>query len=419
MAPTSPRDRRLGREPDDEPPAHQPLDKSAKLVYREKRIVAEFLAKHVFGKIIPAGVADRIDFEGLQPAPTEHVDPKLRTSRHADPVWRAPFRDSWLYVVLLFEFQAGSDWRMAVRILLETALAYDYLAKSQEASRTRGLPPVLPIVVHVGPERWTAPARLEDLLADEAKAFLPFVLGHQFVLVSEAEEAREIERGTTAREAALKLRYAANSTEFEEALPVLRALLPRDSAAREGLVAWVRSLMIDQGAKEEDVAKVKQMGDLTGGVAQIWLAEDREKNRREVREEVRREVRGEVREEVRQEVRGEVREEVRREVREEVRQEVREEVRGEIRREVREELRREVREEGRQEGRQEVEARALLERRATLVRLARRKFDAETAKELGALLEEVSASERLAEVADLVIDCASGQELLAHARTAS
>ncbi len=387
MTPISPRDRRLDPEPDDEPPAHQPLDKSAKLVYREKRIVAEFLAKHVFGKVVPASVADRIDLEGLQPAPTEHVDPKLRTSRHADLVWRAPFRDSWLYVVLLFEFQAASDWRMAVRILLETALAYDYLAKSQEASRTRGLPPVLPIVVHVGPERWTAPARLEDLLADEAKAFLPFALGHQFVLVSEAQEAREIERGTTAREAALKLRYAANSAEVEEALPVLRALLPRDSAAREGLVAWVRSLMIDQGAKEEDVAKVKQMGDLTGGVAQIWLAEDREKNRREVREEVR--------------------------------QEVREEVCQEVREEVREEVRREVREEGRQEGRQEAEARALLERRATLVRLARRKFDAETAKELGALLEEVSASERLAEVADLVIDCASGQELLAHARTAS
>ena len=308
---------------------------------------------------------------------------------------------------------------MAVRILLETALAYDYLAKSQEASRTRGLPPVLPIVVHVGPERWTAPARLEDLLADEAKAFLPFALGHQFVLVSEAQEAREIKRGTTAREAALKLRYAANSAEVEEALPVLRALLPRDSAAREGLVAWVRSLMIDQGAKEEDVAKVKQMGDLTGGVAQIWLAEDREKNRREVREEVRREVREEVRREVREEVRGEVRREIRGEVRREIRGEVRREVRGEVRREVREEVRREVREEGRQEGRQEAEARALLERRATLVRLARRKFDAETAKELGALLEEVSASERLAEVADLVIDCASGQELLAHARTAS
>lgn len=48
----------------------------------------------------------------------------------------------------------------------------------------------------------------------------------------------------------------------------------------------------------------------------------------------------------------------------------------------------------------EAEARALLERRATLVRLARRKFDAEATTELGALLGGVSASEQLAEIAN-------------------
>ena len=133
-----------------DPPPH---DKSAKLFYGDKRMVAEFLAKHVFGKIIPADVAAHIDLDGLQPGPTEHVDPKLRTLRHADLVWRAPFRDSW---------------------------------------------------------PWTAPTRLEDLLADEAKAFLPFALGHQSVLVSEAGEAEELEHVTTAHEAALKLRYAAD-----------------------------------------------------------------------------------------------------------------------------------------------------------------------------------------------------------------
>ena len=118
MATDSPR----GRTPDREssgppnPAIRQSKDKSAKLFYGDKRMVAEFLAKHVFGKIIPADVAADIDLDGLQPGPTEHVDPKLRTLRHADLVWRAPFRDSW---------------------------------------------------------PWTAPTRLEDLLADEAKASLP------------------------------------------------------------------------------------------------------------------------------------------------------------------------------------------------------------------------------------------------------
>lgn len=373
MAADNPRDGTPARDPDGprDLPIRQWKDKSAKLVYSDKRIVAEFLAKHVFGKIVPADVAARIDLDGLQPGPTEQTDPDLRTSRFADLVWEAPFRDSWLYIVLLFEFQSTSDWRMPVRILLETALIYDYLSKQDNASRARKLPPVLPIVVHMGTRRWTAATRLEDLLGDEAKAFLPFALGHQSVLVSEAEEARGLEQAMTAREAGLKLRYATDGGEFKEAVSALRALLPRDSTAREGLMAWVRSSMIEAGAKEEDMAEFEKLGDLEGPIVETWWLREREECLRKGRAEGREEVRAEVREKVREEARA------------------------------------------------EAEARVLAERRATLVRLARRKFDTGMANELGALLEEVSGSAQLGEIADLIIDCGSGQELLTKAAEVS
>ncbi len=332
-------------------PIRQPKDKSAKLVYRDKQFVADFLAKHILGKVVPDEIASRIDLTGLQPGPTEHVDPKMRTSRLADLVWRAPFGDSWFYVVFLFEFEATPKWRMPVRILVETALAYDYLSKDTEASRERKLPPVLPIVVDVGGRPWPLPTRLEDLLAEEAQGFLTFALGQEFVLVSEAEEARGLERVETAREAALKLRYAATRAEYKEALAVLAEWLPRDSAAREGLLAWVRSLMIEAGATEAEMAKVKQLEDLGGPVVDSWWAREG----------------------------------------------------------------RELRRRGREEGRQEAETIAREDQRATLVRLAGRKFGEAAAGELAALLEGVSGPERLAEVADLIIDCASGPELLARA----
>ena len=119
-------------------------------MYRDKQFVADFLAKHILGKVVPDEIASRIDLTGLQPGPTEHMDPKMRTARFADLVWRAPFGDSWFYVVFLFEFEATPKWRMPVRILVETALAYDYVSKDTEASKERKLPPVLPIVVDVG-----------------------------------------------------------------------------------------------------------------------------------------------------------------------------------------------------------------------------------------------------------------------------
>ena len=56
-----------------------------------------------------------------------------------------------------------------------------------------------------------------------------------------------------------------------------------------------------------------------------------------------------------------------------------------------------------------------LGQRATLVRQARRKFGAETADELAGLLERVTDRERTAQVADLIIDCASGRDLLEQA----
>ena len=346
---------------------HQPKDKLAKVFYRNEWAVAEFLTQHVFGKIVPDEIAARIDLDGLQPAPTEHVDPKLRTVRHADLVWRAPFLDSWFYVVFLFEFQATPDWRMPVRILLETALVYDYLSKSEGASRDRKLPPVLPIVVHVGKQPWPWPMRLADLLADEAKAFLPFALGQEALLVSEEAEARRLVRVETPWEAVLRLRYAADEGDYTETLAVLKrlvleGLVSPDDPVIEALVAWVRSLMIEAGAKEEDVAKVQRLEDLGGPVVDSWFA-------KRLRESGRKE---------------------------------------------RAEGRAEGRREGQREGRREAEARAQRDQRATLVRLARRKFGVETAEELAALLEGVSGSGRLAEVADLIIDCASGPELLAR-----
>ena len=197
--------------------------------------------------------------------------------------------------------------------------------------------------------------------ADEAKALLPFALGQEAPLVSEEAEARGLVRVETPWEAVLRLRYAADEGDYTETLAVLErlvleGLVSPDDPVIEALLAWVRSLMIEAGAKEEDVAKVQRLEDLGGPVVDSWFAKRlRESGRKERAEGLK---------------------------------------------------------EGRAEGRREG-------LRATLVRQARRKFGVETGKELATLLEGVSGSDRLAEVADLIIDCASGPELLARAAETS
>ena len=87
---------------------HQPIDKSAKGFYGDKGMVDEFLCENVFRRI----GAD-VELAKLSKGPTEYIDSKSRAVRHADMGWKAPFRDSWLYVVLLFETQ--SRWTGACR----------------------------------------------------------------------------------------------------------------------------------------------------------------------------------------------------------------------------------------------------------------------------------------------------------------
>ena len=69
-----------------------------------------------------------------------------------------------------------------------------------------------------------------------------------------------------------------------------------------------------------------------------------------------------------------------------------------------------ARRKGREEGREREQA--------ALVRLARRKFGAETAEGLASLLAGVSDSERVGEIADLIIDCEIADDLLAQAARA-
>lgn len=75
---------------------------------------------------------------------------------------------------------------------------------------------------------------------------------------------------------------------------------------------------------------------------------------------------------------------------------------------------REMREQVRRDGIEEGLARGREERAALLGRLATRKFGATAAEELSRMLEDVADPNRIAEVADAIIDCDSDKELFAR-----
>ena len=74
---------------------------------------------------------------------------------------------------------------------------------------------------------------------------------------------------------------------------------------------------------------------------------------------------------------------------------------------------------GRAEGVEQGRAEGVDQERALLRRLTERKFGAETADRLSAFLAGIGEPERLADIGDWIIDCASGDELIARVESAA
>ena len=76
-------------------------------------------------------------------------------------------------------------------------------------------------------------------------------------------------------------------------------------------------------------------------------------------------------------------------------------------------------EQGRAEGVEQGRAEGVEQERVLLRRLTERKFGVETAGRLAALLSGIEDPKRLADVGDWIIDCASGDELIARVESAA
>ena len=293
----------------------------------------------------------------LRERPGEDAD--LAGDREAPP---AATSGAWLYLVVMLEFQSAVDPLMALRIRGYVDSFHVEQWRGRRFGATDRLTPVLPIVLYNGTARWSAPARVIELVTPgagrpgrgEAGATwraAPLFAGDGYVLLDTHRVGPDDSRRDNA--AALLAGLENPSRETIAALVASlheRLRAPELRELKEVMLSWAawqarRQVGVEWEAEEMAQVRVEDYDDVEAYYAarlEAWREEDREQGRTEGREQGRTE--------------------------------------------------------GREQGRAEGQ-RALLRRQAAL------KFDAETAASLAELLDGVTDQEVFDAVLAAIVGC--------------
>ncbi|CAK0777422.1 transposase [Azospirillaceae bacterium] len=122
------------------------------------------MVEQLVREFVPEAMAVGLDFTRM-----ESVNAKFHSRRgrrrEGDVIWRLPTKDGLdIYLYLLFEFQSTIIEWMAVRTQVYIGLLWQQIIKERNLKRGDKLPPVLPIVLYNGDQRWNAPLEVSDLI---------------------------------------------------------------------------------------------------------------------------------------------------------------------------------------------------------------------------------------------------------------
>jgi hypothetical protein len=191
--------------------------------------------------VVPAAMAEALDWSTLALQPGSFVDPGLNPS-HTDLLYAAAWRggaEAPAYV--LFEHQSSSDRWMPLRLLRYMVRIWEHWLKDHEHAEV--LPAIVPVVLYHGDERWPAPQAFDALL-DVPEAVRPalaeYLVRFAYVLdyLTEIPDDRLRTRSPTTALVDLCLKHAWRGAPFVAILSQSGELMREVRLSHEGRKAF-------------------------------------------------------------------------------------------------------------------------------------------------------------------------------------
>ncbi|MEM9455738.1 MAG: Rpn family recombination-promoting nuclease/putative transposase [Myxococcota bacterium] len=113
---------------------------------------------------LPATLTAHLDWSTLHVKPGTYINPKLRR-RHSDILYSVALRDDperEILIYVLMEHQSSPKRLMAWRLLVYVCRIWEQYVSNNKKTKT--LPMIVPMVLFHGPNGWTMPQRLSELL---------------------------------------------------------------------------------------------------------------------------------------------------------------------------------------------------------------------------------------------------------------
>lgn len=242
-----------------------PHDTGYKLLFSHPRLVKDLIT----GFVQPEWL-DSVDFDTLEPYKSSFATDDLR-QRHDDCIWRLKFKETWLYLYLLLEFQSSDDYFMANRIMTYTGLLYQDIVRSQSLKKGDKLPPVLPIVIYNGSPDWTGPAEIEALIDTVHPALSAFTPRLSYFLLQEKTTPKDYSQQHPDNLVGhlIALEFCASPDEMRERIQRLHQQLkaPQYQQIRRGFAIWL-SRLLRVRFKQQTIPEYQELNEVDAMLAE-------------------------------------------------------------------------------------------------------------------------------------------------------